>query len=400
MLKKILEPIKGFSGNSIHSGIKFKNPDLSVIYSEFPCIAAGSFTKNLTIAAPVVITKSKMDNPIHALIVNSGNANAATGKQGIIDGNKMCSILADKMNIDSTQVLVSSTGVIGVHLPMDKIEIGINDAIQDLSQENFKKIPKAIMTTDTFEKYGSITFKIGSEEIIVNGMAKGSGMIHPNMATMLSFLTSNINISKEMMQKALSEVVEDTFNMISVDGDTSTNDMVILLSNQTAKNPIITSEDETYLLFKASLYEILEFLSIEIARDGEGATKLLKVNLINAKSKLDARVLAKSVITSSLVKSAFFGEDANWGRILSALGASGASMVPEKVDLSFESKFGVIELMKKGEPMQFSEKIAKQILSDSEITIHINMNDGDFSSKSWGCDLTYDYVKINADYRS
>ena len=400
MINKKLLPIEGFVGNSIHSGIKFKNLDLSLIYSKDPCIAAGSFTKNLTVAAPVILTKKHLNNPIHALIVNSGNANAATGKQGYEDAMTTCKWVSDSLGINANQVLVSSTGIIGVHMPMDKMKSGISEITNNLSLDNFNKIPKGMMTTDTFEKYCSKKFVIDGETVIINGMAKGSGMIHPNMATMLSFLTSNVNITNSLMQKALSDVTDETFNMISVDGDTSTNDMVILLSNQKSKHSLIDAENDNYKIFKSALYEVMESLSIQIAKDGEGATKLLSVELINAKTKYDAKTAAKAVITSSLVKSAFFGEDANWGRILSSLGASGASIDPNKVDLSFESNFGIIELMKSGEPLDFSEELAEKILSDKEISIHINLNDGNFDAKAWGCDLTYDYVKINADYRT
>ncbi|MEA3424086.1 MAG: bifunctional ornithine acetyltransferase/N-acetylglutamate synthase [Bacillota bacterium] len=400
MIEKKLKTIKGFLGNSIHSGVKYKNFDLSVIYSEKDCIAAGSFTENLTAAAPVILSRSKINNSIRAIIVNSGNANAATGQRGYDDAKKMCALAAENLNIDEDSILVSSTGVIGVHLPMEKIENGIKEIGPTLTEENIINIPEGIMTTDTFKKHGSVEFTIDNEKIVINGMAKGSGMIHPNMATMLSFLTTNINISKDLMQKALSEVVKDTFNMISVDGDTSTNDMVLLLSNQTAMNNHIVNEDENYKIFKNALHEILEYLSISIARDGEGATKLLKVTLSSASTKESARILAKSVITSSLVKSAFFGEDANWGRILSALGASGAFMDPGKVDLSFKGELNKIDLMKYGEPLNFSEENAAEILAEKEIEIIIDLNIGDYSAKAWGCDLTYDYVKINADYRT
>jgi glutamate N-acetyltransferase/amino-acid N-acetyltransferase len=400
MINTTLLPIEGFVGNSIHSGIKFKNLDLSLIYSETPCIAAGAFTKNLTIAAPVIVTKEHLKNPIQALIVNSGNANAATGKQGLEDAKATCHLLAESLGIKAEQVLVSSTGVIGVQMPMDKIKSGIDKLDGTLSLENFSNIPKGMMTTDTFAKFGSVSFEIEGETIIINGMAKGSGMIHPNMATMLSFLTSNVNIDQGLMQKALSEVVDETFNMISVDGDTSTNDMVVILSNQKATHALIHSEGDAYAIFKKALYEIMEFLSIQIAKDGEGATKLLSVHLEGAKTVEDARTASKSIITSSLVKSAFFGEDANWGRILSSIGASGASLDPLKVDLSFSSNLGKITLMKSGEPVPFSEEEASIMLSANEIDILINLNDGSFSAKAWGCDLTYDYVKINADYRS
>lgn len=400
MINNYLKTINGFIGNSIHSGIKYKNLDLAVIYSETPCIAAGSFTTNKTVAAPVIISREKIKNSIQAIIVNSGNANAVTGNQGTKDGNRMCDLISAQLKINSDSVLVSSTGVIGVKLPMEKIENGISKLKNTLSEENLNKVPKGIMTTDTFEKKGNISFFIEDEEIIINGMGKGSGMIHPNMATMLGFMITNINISRELMQEALSEVVDETYNMISVDGDTSTNDMVILLSNQNAKHSLIEEKNDDYKKFLNALYELAEFLAIEIARDGEGATKLLKVDLINAKSLKDAKILAKAIITSSLVKSAFFGEDANWGRVLSSLGASGAQMDPNRVGLIFKSSFGEIELMKNGEPLVFNEKVASKILSDSEIEIKVNMNDGKFNAKSWGCDLTYDYVKINAEYRS
>lgn len=400
MIQKTLLPIDGFLGNAVHAGIKRKKLDLSLIYSEVPCIAAGAFTKNLTVAAPVLVTKEHLDKPIQALIVNSGNANAATGKPGLEDAKQTCHLVAEMLNLEPEQVLVSSTGVIGVPMPMDKIAYGIGKLDGTLSQENFNQVPIGMMTTDTFAKFGSVSFELDGETVIINGAAKGSGMIHPNMATMLSFLTSNVQIDRVLMQKALSEVVEETFNMISVDGDTSTNDMVVLLSNQTAKHTPITEENAAYTLFKEALYEILEFLSIQIAKDGEGASKLLSVHLTGARSKQDARIAAKAIITSSLVKSAFFGADANWGRILSSVGASGAQLDPLKIDLRFASEKGQITLMKAGEPVGFSEETAAHMLSADEIDILIDLNDGTFEAKAWGCDLTYDYVKINADYRT
>lgn len=400
MIEKKLKNIKGFIGNSINCGIKYKNLDLSLIYSKYPCVAAGAFTKNLVTAAPVIISKNHIKNNIQAIIINSGNANAATGTQGLQNANEMCNVVGTILKIKKEQVLVSSTGIIGKQMPMDKIVPGILDVSLQLSQENFDKIPAGIKTTDTFEKYGSVQFEIDGEMITINGMAKGSGMIHPNMATMLSFLTTDINISKELLQEALSDVVEDTFNMISVDGDTSTNDMVLMLSNKTASNEKIIKKNKNYEIFKKELYDLMEYLSIEIAKDGEGATKLLEVNLFNAGSKQDAKVLSKAIITSSLVKSAFFGEDANWGRILSSMGASGSFINPDKVTLLFSSKSGKITLMQDGKLLDFSEEKASEILKESHIIITIDLNEGFENAKAWGCDLTYDYIKINADYRT
>ncbi|OPL09282.1 MAG: hypothetical protein AVO33_07400 [delta proteobacterium ML8_F1] len=400
MIEKKILAVKGIQGNALHSGIKFKNKDLAVIYSETPMIVAGAFTKNLTVAAPVIVTKEKIHQPVKALVVNSGNANAATGPQGLKDAMDTCQAAATALGILPEEVLVSSTGVIGVPLPMAKLITGIENLVPGLSEENLALVPEGIITTDTFTKFGSVTLLIDGTRVTLTGMAKGSGMIHPNMATMLSFIMTDANIDHTLMQRALSEVVEDTFNMISVDGDTSTNDMVLVMSNTRAGHDKITQEDSNYHLFKAALYELLEYLSMSIAKDGEGASKLLKVQVRGAQSKADARLLAKGVITSSLVKSAFFGADANWGRIISALGASGGYLDPQKVDLTLKSRGGSIDLMRDGSPLGFDEDKAKTILIEDEIDILITLGDGEAEAKAYGCDLTYDYVKINADYRS
>jgi len=400
MIEKKILTIPGIKGNAIHSGIKFKNKDLAIIYSEDPLLVAGAFTKNLTVAAPVLVTKDKIKGPVRALVVNSGNANAATGPQGLKDALDTCRCTATALGIHPEEVLVSSTGVIGVPLPMEKISEGIKKLAPTLSEENLKTVPEGIITTDTFTKFGSVTLDIEGAVVTLTGMAKGSGMIHPNMATMLSFILTDANIDQTLLQKALSEVVEDTFNMISVDGDTSTNDMVLVMSNSKAGHEKITREDASYTAFKAALYELLEYLSMTIAKDGEGASKLLKAHVTGAHSKADARLLAKGVITSSLVKSAFFGADANWGRIISALGASGGYLDPDKVDLTLKSPGGSIDLMKAGSPLGFDEETAKAILLHDEIDILITLGDGEAEAKAYGCDLTYDYVKINADYRS
>ncbi len=400
MIEKKILTIPGIKGNAIHSGIKFKNKDLAIIYSEDPLLVAGAFTKNLTVAAPVLVTKDKIKGPVRALVVNSGNANAATGPQGLKDALDTCRCTATALGIHPEEVLVSSTGVIGVPLPMEKISEGIKKLAPTLSEENLKTVPEGIITTDTFTKFGSVTLDIEGAVVTLTGMAKGSGMIHPNMATMLSFILTDANIDQGLLQKALSEVVEDTFNMISVDGDTSTNDMVLVMSNSKAGHEKITAEDASYTAFKAALYELLEYLSMTIAKDGEGASKLLKAHVTGAHSKADARLLAKGVITSSLVKSAFFGADANWGRIISALGASGGYLDPDKVDLTLKSPGGTIDLMKAGSPLGFDEETAKAILLHDEIDILITLGDGEAEAKAYGCDLTYDYVKINADYRS
>ena len=377
---------------------------MAIIYSEKPCKVAGTFTTNVVKAAPVKwdrqIVESKQKS--QAVIVNSGIANACTGEEGM----KYCEETAKEAGkvhgIEEKGVLVGSTGVIGMQIPIDKIKAGITELAKGKKADlaSGTEAAKAIMTTDTKKKEVAVTFMAGDTEVTIGGMAKGSGMIHPNMCTMLSFVATDVNISKEMLQKALSEVVPDTYNMVSVDGDTSTNDTVLLLANGLAGNPEITEENEDYKIFKEALFEVNKTQAMHIAGDGEGATALFEVTIQGAESKEQAVTLAKSVITSSLTKAAIFGHDANWGRILCAMGYSGAQFDPEKVDLFFQSAAGKIKIIENGVSTGYSEEEATKILSEEAVTAIADMKMGDASATAWGCDLTYDYIKINADYRS
>ena len=396
---------KGFKAASAAAEIKYKNrTDMAMIYSEIPCTHAGVFTSNIVKAAPVRWDKAVVtDSPYaQAVVVNSGIANACTGNEGYEYCNQSAQCVADCLGIDKSSVLVASTGVIGKQLPMDRIANGINmlsECLEDTIEAG-TKAAEAIMTTDTVSKQVAVKFTVDGKEVMVGGMCKGSGMIHPNMCTMLGFVTTDLAISKELLQKALSENVVDTFNMVSVDGDTSTNDTLIVLANGMAGNEMITEENEAYAQFKEALNYVNTTLAKKMAADGEGATALFETKVINAKSKEDARTISKSVICSSLTKAAIYGHDANWGRILCAMGYSGAQFDPEKVELFFESKAGKIQIYKDGVATDYSEEEATKILSEPEVTVLIDMKDGEAEAAAWGCDLTYDYVKINADYRS
>ena len=399
MMNNNLLKIEGFIGNGIHSKIKFKKLDLGVIYSKNPCTAAGVFTLNKACAAPVKISKENIENPIKAIIINSGNANACTGKQGLSDAKEMCSKVAEELKINANEVLIASTGIIGKPLPMDHIHEGIKKIVKDMSYDHFNLLPKAIMTTDLYEKKCSNALIIDDCEIKINGIAKGSGMIHPNMATTLAFVTTNVNIKKNILQDLLKEIADLTFNMISVDGDTSTNDSLIILSNNSAKNRLIDSTSSPeYKVFKEALYNVIEDLAIKVVKDGEGATKLITAYVSDSSSLEDAKKQAKSVITSNLVKAAFFGEDINWGRILCALGYSGAKVDPDQVTLKFRSKDKEILILENGTPKNYDATIAEKIMANDCIDILISMKKGNYFAKAWGCDLSYDYVKINACY--
>jgi glutamate N-acetyltransferase/amino-acid N-acetyltransferase len=399
MTTENLLKIEGFKGNGIHSKIKFKKLDLGLIFSDEPCTAAGVFTLNKACAAPVKISKENIKNPIKAIIINSGNANACTGTQGMADANQMCSELAKELNINPDEVLIASTGIIGKPLPMENISQGIQSIVKDISYDNFNLVPTAILTTDLDEKTCSNQVTIDDCNIKINGMAKGSGMIHPNMATTLAFVTTNVNIKKNILQDLLKEISDLTFNMISVDGDTSTNDSLIILSNNTAKNQLIDSKESPgYKLFKKALYDVIETLAIKVVKDGEGATKLITAHVSDSSSLEDAKKQAKSVITSNLVKAAFFGEDVNWGRILCALGYSETNFDSDKVTLKFKSSNQEILILDCGTPKTYDSKIAKEIMASDSIDIHISMKTGEYSAKAWGCDLSYDYIKINACY--
>ncbi len=392
---------KGFKANGIHCGIRKNRTkrDLALIVSEKRAAAAGVYTTNLVKGAPNVVTKQNIsDGYATAVICNSGNANTCNAN-GIEIAEEMCRLTADALNIDANDVIVASTGVIGQPLSIEPIKNGMDELVAGLG-DNGQLAAEGIMTTDTKLKEVAVSFNIGGKECKIGGIAKGSGMIHPNMATMLVFITTDVAISPEMLQKALSADIKTTFNMISVDGDTSTNDMVTVLANGMAENDMITTDGEDFDIFCKALNTVNVHLSRMIAGDGEGATKLLECKVDGAASEAVARTVAKSVICSSLTKAAMFGADANWGRVLCAIGYSGADVDITKIDVSFKSKVGEILVCKDGAGVDFSEELAKEILLEEEIDILVSLNSGDFSASAWGCDLTYDYVKINGDYRT
>ena len=407
-LKKIsggVTAAKGFKAASTAAGIKYKDrKDMAMIYSEAPCRSAGTFTTNVVKAAPVKWDKNQVTGgtAAHAVVINAGIANACTGEEGMEYCSRTAATAAQVLGIPQEGVLVASTGVIGKQLPMDRIEAGIKAMapLLEAGPESGTAASKAIMTTDTKNKEAAVQLELGGALVTIGGMCKGSGMIHPNMCTMLSFVTTDAAISKELLQEALSQDIKDTYNMISVDGDTSTNDTVLLLANGLAGNAEITEKNSDYMAFCQALNYINETLSKKMAGDGEGCTALFEVTVVGAATKDQAKVLAKSVITSSLTKAAIFGHDANWGRILCAMGYSGADFDPEKVDLFFESAAGLMQIIKDGVAVDYSEEEATKILSEPEVTAIADIKMGDARATAWGCDLTYDYVKINADYRS
>ena len=396
---------KGFQAASTAAGIKYQGrTDMAMVYSEKPCVAAGTFTTNIVKAAPV-----KWDQEIvyqhptaQVIICNSGIANACTGEEGFSYCRATAKAAAETLKVDENSVLVASTGVIGMQLPIEKLSDGVKAMAPKLqgTLEAGNEAAKAIMTTDTREKEVAVQIEIGGKTVTIGGMCKGSGMIHPNMCTMLGFVTTDVCITKQLLQEALSQDVKDTYNMVSVDGDTSTNDTVLLLANGMAENPEISEKNEDYQKFCEALNYINTTLAKKIAGDGEGATALFEVKIIGAESKEQAVTLSKSVVTSSLTKAAIYGHDANWGRILCAMGYSGAQFDPEKVDLYFESKAGKIQIIENGVAVDYSEEEATKILSEDAVTVIADIKMGDCSATAWGCDLTYDYVKINADYRS
>lgn len=396
---------KGYEAAAAAAGIKYKDrTDMAMIYSQVPCIAAGTFTTNVVKAAPVRWDQQVVGEggDVQAVIVNSGIANACTGEEGFGYCRETAKAAADALNISENGVLIGSTGVIGKQLPMEKVAAGIMALAQKKngSLENGTEAAKAIMTTDTCEKEVAVTIEIGGQIVTMGGMAKGSGMIHPNMCTMLAFITTDAVIARETLQKALSEDIEDTYNMISVDGDTSTNDTVLLLANGMAENPEIAEGTEDFRKFKEALHVINEYLAKKIAGDGEGATALFEVKAVGCESAAQAKTLAKSIVCSNLTKTAIAGHDANWGRILCAMGYSGAQFDPEKVDLFFESKAGRIQIIENGTAVDYSEAEATKILSEPEVTAIADVKMGDKEATAWGCDLTHGYIDINADYRS
>ncbi len=393
---------KGFTANGIHCGIRKNRTkrDLALIVSSTPCTAAAVYTQNLVKGAPLVVTKKHLENGVaQAVVCNSGNANTCNAN-GVEIAEQMSELLANQLGICADDVVVASTGVIGQPLDITPIEKGIPALAQGLSKQGGEAAAEGIMTTDTVKKEISVEFELSGKTCRIGGIAKGSGMIHPNMATMLVFITTDAAISAEMLQKALSSDIADTFNMISVDGDTSTNDMVTVLANGQAANAEICEDNDDFKTFMKALNTVTVYLCRMIAADGEGATKLLECSVSGAKDTLTAKTVAKSVVCSSLLKAAMFGAVANWGRVLCAIGYSGADLDINKVGVSFESVKGSIEVCKNGAGVNFSEERAKEILLEKEINILVTLGDGEAAAKAWGCDLTYDYVKINGDYRT
>ncbi len=393
---------KGFTANGVHCGIRRNRVkrDLALIYSEVLASAGAVYTTNLVKGAPLTVTKNHIaDGKAQAIICNSGNANTCNAN-GVEIAEKTCDILANQLKINASDVVVASTGVIGQQMSIEPFETGIPELVKGLSKDNGGYAAEAIMTTDTVEKEVAVEFTIGGKACRMGGIAKGSGMIHPNMATMLVFITTDVNISSNMLVKALQTDIQSTFNMLSIDGDTSTNDMVTILANGMAGNAQITEDGAEYSEFMTALNTVTVELCRMIAGDGEGATKLLECVVTGGKDLQTAKTVAKSVICSSLLKAAMFGADANWGRVLCAIGYSGADVDVDKIDVAFESKKGKIEVCKNGSGVDFSEEKAKEILLEKEINILVELNDGEETAKAWGCDLTYDYVKINGDYRT
>ncbi len=395
---------KGFQASGIHCGIR-KNKskrDLGLIYCEKRCTAAAVYTTNLVQSSPITVTRKNLtDGYAQAVIVNSGNANTCNA-DGDAKAEQMCSLTADALAIDPADVIVASTGVIGQILPIEPIADGMNELVSQLTGElsGGTNVAEAIMTTDTVKKESAVQTVIGGKTITVGGISKGSGMIHPNMATMLCFITTDAAVSAEMIQKAVKTAADQTFNMISIDGDTSTNDTLSVMASGLAGNEEITAENEDYQTFLEALTEVCRDLSKMMAKDGEGATKLITCKVSGAKTKADAKGVAKSVVCSSLLKAAMFGADANWGRVLCAIGYSGCDVDVHKVDVSFASKAGKIDVCQNGAGIEFSEELAKTILMEDEIDIIVELNDGTGVSEAYGCDLTYEYVKINGDYRT
>ncbi len=396
---------KGFKASCTAAGIKYQGrTDMAMVYSEAPCTSAGVYTSNVVKAAPVIWDKevTKGNVPVRAIVVNAGVANACTGKQGLDYCEQTAEAVSKALNVDKKGVIIGSTGVIGRQLPIDRIVAGVDVLAKSLESgvEAGTKASKAIMTTDTVNKEVAVTFTVGGKTVTMGGMAKGSGMIHPNMCTMLAYVSTDCAISKELLQEALSEDVEETFNMISVDGDTSTNDTLVVLANGLAGNEIIDKKGADYDTFKEALHYINEYLAKHMAADGEGATTLLEVKVVGAGTKAQAKKIAKSVICSSLTKAAIYGRDSNWGRIICAMGYSGAGFDPDKVSIWYEAAGKKMLIVENGMDAGYSEEEATELLKNESVTVIADLHEGSECATAWGCDLTYDYVKINADYRS
>ena len=395
---------RGFKANGVHCGL-VDNPDkndLGMVFSEEVCNTAAVYTTNKVKGAPILVTKKNLEatgGKSRAVIVNSKNANTCNA-DGVEKARKMCELTADVLNIDADEVVVASTGVIGIPLPIEPIAEHMKELAEGLSEDGNAKAVNAIMTTDTVPKEVAVTFDIDGIKCTLGGMAKGSGMIHPNMATTLNFVTTDVAISKELIQKALSEVTKITYNCLSIDGDTSTNDMVCVMANGLSGNNEIVTEGSEYETFKQALYIVMMNMTRMLAKDGEGATKLIECTVSEAKDLDTAITVAKSVIGSALFKCMIFGEDANWGRIACAIGYADADFDINKIDLDMASSKGTLEVCRAGYGVEFSEEFAKEVLAEDEILVNISLHDGEAQATAWGCDLTYDYVKINGDYRS
>lgn len=401
MIKKDTQGVtfaKGFTAAGVKAGIKKSgNLDVAVIYTKTQAVVAGTFTQNKVAAAPVYVSKEVVaTGTAHAIVANAGCANACTGQQGLDDAHKMAQIAADELGVNADDVIVGSTGVIGVNLPMDKLEAGIKDAVANLSADGSDNAGRAIITTDTHSKSVTCEFELSGKTVRMGAIAKGSGMIRPNMATMLCYITTDIAIDQALLQKAVSGCVEKSFNMISVDGDMSTNDMVIVLANGEANNAKITEENADYQIFFDKLMMLCTELAKQIAADGEGASKFLTINVKGAKSFADAKTVGMAIANSPLVKTAFFGEDPNWGRVICAVGYSGADMVPEKTVV----KFGGITIFANGTGVTYDEKALAHVMKQKDIVIDIELNMGQEDATVWSCDLSYEYVKINGEYHT
>ena len=391
---------KGFKASGIHCGIKKAKKDLGLIVSEKECYASAVYTTNRVKGAPIEVTKANLvDQKAHAVIVNSGNANTCNS-DGVEKAERMCELVAEKLGLKKDDFIIASTGVIGQPLNIEVIESGIDDLVSNLSENNGGDVAESIMTTDTIKKEVAVKCQIGDKEVSIGAIAKGSGMINPNMATLLVFVTTDVNITGELLDKAFKDAVNYSLNRISVDGDTSTNDMASIMANGLAGNKEINMMDSNYDIFVNALKDLMVKISKMLAQDGEGATKLIECQVVNAKNEIDAVKLAKTVIMSSLVKSAMFGNDANWGRVLCALGYSEVDFDEKIVDVKFKSSVGEVLVCKDGSYVEFSEELAEKIISEKEVVIYVDIKQGNKDGFAFGCDLTYDYVKINGSYRT